>query len=298
MRGGLRLCLSLTLALRFAFAGPARSWSANRPALQPVARRALLAGCSCGLCGLHPRLAEALVELQEPTTSLRQTYDVPRDGFRDQAFARGMASGMKQYEAAVAPTKAALFAALLGGLPTKGASVVELGMGSFPNARFYNDGTDRALDIVGVDPNDSMVSYALSAAEGAGLTRGGGSVRVNHGVGEALPFRDRSVDAVVCTLTLCSVPDVTRTLAEVCRVLRPGGRFLFLEHVISQTDPILAKQQRLATPLQVASADGCHLDRDTLRAVREAPFASVDARYFDLSGFYFLNPTVAGIAIS
>ena len=141
-----------------------------------------------------------------------------------------------------------------------------------------------------------MAPYAQRASEKAGLLSRGHSVRTSHGVGEALPLADGCADAVVCTLTLCSVVDPARTLAEIVRVLKPGGKFLFLEHVLSETDSGLARQQVVATPLQVASADGCHLDRRTLETIRAARFATVDATYFDLRGFYFLNPTVAGIA--
>ena len=100
------------------------------------------------------------------------------------------------------------------------------------------------------------------------------------------------------TLTLCSVEAPGRVLDEVARVLKPGsGRFLFCEHVLSETDPLLAAQQRALTPAQVISADGCHLDRRTLETIKAAErFKEVDATYFDLQGFYILNPTVAGIA--
>jgi hypothetical protein len=87
-----------------------------------------------------------------------------------------------------------------------------------------------------------------------------------------------------------------RRPTQPCQVLKPGGKLLFLEHVLSETDPFLAKQQELATPMQVAAADGCHLNRRTLKIIEKAGFASVDAAYTELSGFYFLNPTASGIA--
>ena len=215
-------------------------------------------------------------------------------------FANGMATGMKQYEAAVAPTKDKLFASLLASVPKRDAVIVEVGMGSFPNAKYYSAMPEEegpaALDIVGVDPNDSMPKYATRGPEVAVLRKRGHSLREIHGVAEALPLADASADAVVCTLTLCSVPEPARALAEVKRVLKPGGRFLFLEHVLSETDKGLAAQQVALTPLQVKSADGCHLDRRTLETIKAAGFSRVDAEYFELSGFYYLNPTVAGIA--
>jgi len=270
-----------------------------RRAAPLLSRRALFLGgaLACPCCILQPEAASALTALAKPSGA--QEFDLPRDKARDSGFAYGMANSMAEYERAVAPRKKELFSKLLASLPETDAVVVELGMGSFPNAE-YLAATDTAspqrMDIVGVDPNDSMEGYALRSARRAGLLDHGHSIRVVHGVGEALPLRDRVADAVVCTLTLCSVVDPERVLFEVRRVLKRGGKLLFLEHVLSETDGLLARQQELATPMQVAAADGCHLNRRTLKTVEEAGFASVDAAYTELSGFYFLNPTASGIA--
>jgi ubiquinone/menaquinone biosynthesis C-methylase UbiE len=129
--------------------------------------------------------------------------------------------------------------------------IVELGIGTYPNAPFYARAAPQRIDVVGVDPNEAMEPYAKRAAASAGLAERGHSLRVVSGVGEALPLADGSADAVVCTLTLCSVRDPVAAVAEVRRVLRPGGIFLFIEHVLSPTDALLAQQQRTLTPLQV-----------------------------------------------
>jgi ubiquinone/menaquinone biosynthesis C-methylase UbiE len=264
-----------------------------------LSRRALFLGSAlaCPCCILHPEEASALAALAKPSGA--NDFDLPRDKVRDSGFAYGMANSMAEYERAVAPRKKELFSKLLASLPETDAVVVELGMGSFPNAEYFS-ATDaaspRQMDIIGVDPNDSMAAYATRSARRAGLLEQGHSVRVVHGVGEALPLKDRMADAVVCTLTLCSVIDPERVLSEVRRVLKRGGKLLFLEHVLSETDTFLAKQQEMATPMQVAAADGCHLNRRTLKTIEEAGFVSVDAAYTELSGFYFLNPTASGIA--
>mmetsp|Transcript_50101 Transcript_50101/g.160408 ORF Transcript_50101/g.160408 Transcript_50101/m.160408 type:complete len:172 (-) Transcript_50101:358-873(-) len=150
------------------------------------------------------------------------------------------------------------------------------------------------LDLVGVDPNDFMAERAMHNAKENGLP----PPRMIHGVVEALPLADASADAVVCTLTLCSVPDVERGLKEIRRVLKPGGRFVFLEHVLSETEPTLAALQEQLTPLQVAQADGCHLNRRTLEAINAAGFAQVEAEYYELDGFGLLKPQVCGYAIA
>ena len=221
-----------------------------------------------------------------------------------------MASGMAGYERALAPIKRRLFSQLFAALPSEDAVVVELGLGTFPNAAYYaealaaakpNGAAGRGLDVVGVDPNDAMRPYARAAFAESGLPDaklGGSTLRVVNGVAEAIPLADSSADAVVCTLTLCSVVDPAAALREVVRVLRPRGRLLFLEHVLSETDAFLAAQQKALTPLQVTAADGCHLDRRTLESVKATRgFASIDAEITTLDGFWYLSPTAAGLAV-
>lgn len=267
------------------------------PNRRTLSRRELAAatvGCGCLACGATP--AFGFAALTSPSAESLLQYDPPRDLLKDRSFARGMATGMKEYEVAVAPAKDDLFRRMLQALPRATGSspvIVELGIGSFPNAPYYASAST-PLDLLGIDPNDSMKDYALQAARP--LIDAGSSVRITHGVGEVLPLADSSVDALVCTLTLCSVPSPERTLSEVRRVLRPGGQFLFLEHVLSESNPRLADLQRVLSPTQVKQADGCHLDRRTLETIRSAGFAKVDARYFELDNFLYLNPTVAGIA--
>lgn len=269
----------------------------GRRALLPLFGAGLL-GCLCAGCSAARR-AEARTALAAPAAERLQRFDPPRDKTLDAAFAQGMAYGMVDYERAVSKRKRQLFDRLLPGLPKQGAVVVELGMGSFPNALYV--GSKKApmgMDIVGVDPNDSMEAYARQNAEKVGLLspEKGNSFRVVHGVAEALPLETGVADAVICTLTLCSVLDPQQAVAEIRRVLKSGGRLLFHEHVLSETNPLFAALQRQATPEQIRRADGCHLDRRTLEIIRAGGFSSVDADYFELEGFNYLNPTAAGLA--
>lgn len=89
--------------------------------------------------------------------------------------------------------------------------------------------------------------------------------------GERLPFADDTFDSVVSTFTLCSIGDVRRALREVRRVLKPGGRFHFVEHGLSDEPQVRAWQRRL-TPLQKIVAGGCHLDRDIQALIEGAGF--------------------------
>jgi ubiquinone/menaquinone biosynthesis C-methylase UbiE len=99
--------------------------------------------------------------------------------------------------------------------------------------------------------------------------------------GERFPFPDGTFDCVVCTFTLCSVDDPFRALTETCRVLRPKGRFLFLEHGLSP-DAGVRRWQRRLNGVQKVLGHGCHLDRDIKRLVSGVPFESVKMDEFYL----------------
>ena len=88
-------------------------------------------------------------------------------------------------------------------------------------------------------------------------------------------------DCVVSTFTLCSIEDVGQALSEVYRVLKPGGRFLFLEHGLSP-EPSVQKWQRRLNWLEMRLADGCHLDRNMKELVAAQPFSSVEVEEFYL----------------
>lgn len=250
-------------------------------------------GVACSCC--HPRSAYGLAQITTPSAEATASYDLARNGLQDAGFASGMAYGMKDYEKAAYFRKKQLFKKLFTSLDRSNPEpiIVEIGMGSFPNALYYNKMA--GLDIVGVDPNDQMAKYARESAESANIASTN-SLRIVHGVSEAMPLTDASADAVVCTLTLCSVLDPVKSVAEIRRVLKPGGMMLFWEHVLSETDPSFAGKQIAMTPFQVRMADGCHLDRRTGEVLREAGFTKLEMEYFELENFNFLNPTVCGIA--
>jgi ubiquinone/menaquinone biosynthesis C-methylase UbiE len=93
---------------------------------------------------------------------------------------------------------------------------------------------------------------------------------------EDLPFNDNSFDTVVSTLVLCTVDDQPRALREMRRVLRPGGRLLFIEHVRSEDDEKLARLQDRMMPINVRIGHGCHCNRRTLEGIRHAGFDVAD----------------------
>lgn len=97
-------------------------------------------------------------------------------------------------------------------------------------------------------------------------------------VAESIPLPDASVDAVVGTYVLCSVTDPAAALAEIRRVLVPGGRVVFVDHVAAPPGTVKRAVQRVATPFSKRFCHGCHWDRDTERALVSAGFTGVDVR--------------------
>jgi ubiquinone/menaquinone biosynthesis C-methylase UbiE len=152
--------------------------------------------------------------------------------------------------------------------------VLEIGAGTGANLPYYP--LDAQLTVL--EPNPSMAARLRRKAELLGRV-----VQVDVHEGDRLPYADSTFDAVVVSLVLCSVADQQAMLAEVKRVLRSGGVFLFMEHVAARDERIRTWQRRL-TPIQRFVADGCELDRDTGAAIRAASFASAQVEEVDVSG--------------
>jgi SAM-dependent methyltransferase len=150
--------------------------------------------------------------------------------------------------------------------------VVEIGFGSGLNVPVY---PAAVTDVLAVEP-------ALVARQRAEGRIADSHVQVVHvGLdGASLPIEDASCDGALSTFTLCTIPDVEAALAELRRVLKPGGELHLLEHGLSP-DPAVARWQHRIEPAQKRLADGCHLTRDPLELVRRAGFEVVreDQRY-------------------
>lgn len=142
-------------------------------------------------------------------------------------------------------------------------TIVEIGFGSGLNVPVYPD----AVDVV------YAVEPALTARKLAAPRIDASPVEVRHvGLrGEELPLDDDSCDGALSTFTLCTIPGVEAALAELRRVLRPGGRFHFLEHGRAPDEGVARWQDRME-PMQKRLADGCHLTRDPVALVTAAGF--------------------------
>ena len=165
--------------------------------------------------------------------------------------------------------------------------ILEIGPGAVANFRHY----DPAVHVIGVEPNRFLHPYLKQEADRRGL-----SLELYGGGAETLNLADQSVDAAVSTLVLCSVTSPAAVLSEIKRVLKPGGRFVFLEHVAAPGASRLRWWQEKLHRLWGAVFDGCHPDRETGVLLERAGFRSLH-----IDAFYLHIPVVAthikGVAV-
>lgn len=145
--------------------------------------------------------------------------------------------------------------------------VIEVGAGNGLNFAHYPPGVD---EVLAVEPEPRLRRAAIRAAQSAAVP-----ITVVDGLADALPAADGSFDAAVASLVLCSVPDQSVALAELQRILRPGGELRFYEHVRAD-DPRLAATQRAVDHLWPHLAGGCHTSRRTVPAIKAAGFVIDD----------------------
>ncbi len=148
-------------------------------------------------------------------------------------------------------------------IPQAAGDVLEIGGGTGANLPFYGTAV---TSLVFTDPDPAMLRIAQTKLRPSRL-----AVTFLEATAEALPFPAASFDTVVATLVLCSVSNPLQALAEIHRVLRPGGRFLALEHV--RPRGWLGYLADALTPLQKRLAAGCHLNRQTHQSIRQAGFS-------------------------
>lgn len=168
--------------------------------------------------------------------------------------------------------------------------VVEIGSGTGVNLQHY----PRTIDeLVCTEPEEPMARRLRGKAAETDLP-----VRIVEAGAEELPFEDDSFDTAVATLVLCTVQNPAAALRELSRVLKPGGRLIFIEHVRA-TDPGLAKWQDRLHPLWVRFGHGCHCNRSTLDTIQASPFEIESARRGEIpKAPPIVRPLVTGVAVA
>jgi ubiquinone/menaquinone biosynthesis C-methylase UbiE len=154
-----------------------------------------------------------------------------------------------------------------------GGQILEIGFGTGLNLAYY---PKAVRSITAADPGEGMIRIARKRIEKSQI-----EVDLRCVNAEELPLQDATFDCVVSTWTLCSIPDVQRAMKEVYRVLKPGGRFVFLDHGLSD-EPKIQRWQRRLNWIQKRVGDGCRLDLDVEALVRGLPFREVSLGRFVL----------------
>lgn len=149
------------------------------------------------------------------------------------------------------------------------AHVVEIGAGAGANLRYLSPGTM----VTAVEPSTAMHPRLRRRARRYGI-----DLDIVTGAAESLPFADASVDLVISSLVLCTVTDPAVAVDEIRRVLRPGGRLVFVEHVVARRRGLLRAAQRTVRRPWAVLFDGCDTCRDTEHTLRDAGFSSLDLR--------------------
>jgi len=168
--------------------------------------------------------------------------------------------------------------------------VLEIGFGTGLNLPHYPPAVKR---LIALDPLDALSERVQARVEAAPFPVDRHALRADGG----LPFDDDRFDSVAMTWTLCSIPEPGAALAEMRRVLRPGGRLSFIEHGLSD-DPRVARWQERVNPLHRVIACGCHLNRRIDALIRDAGFRFESLDRFVLEdGPRIFNETYRGVAL-
>lgn len=153
--------------------------------------------------------------------------------------------------------------------------VLEIGFGTGLNLPFY-----QLVDkLYALEPNADIFRLAETRIQQAAFP-----VEHIQASAETLPFAANSLQHVVSTWTLCSIPDLEQSLKEIYRVLQPGGTLHVVEHVLNRQNLKIQHLQHLLTPIQKKVADGCHLNRDIENALLETGFEIESLNYIDAAG--------------
>ena len=175
-------------------------------------------------------------------------------------------------------------------VPLAIGDVVEIGVGPGLNLQYYN--LDTVNKVIGIDPSDELNKIATKNANKVNL-----DIEFNLSSAESIDLPTSSVDSVVCTFSLCSIPNPQKALKEIYRILKPGGKYYFCEHGIS---PDLSTRvfQNVTNVFYPKLSGGCHANRDILKLISESGLKILEKDTMYLPGSVkFLGFNYWGVAI-
>lgn len=149
--------------------------------------------------------------------------------------------------------------------------ILEIGFGTGINLKFYPQNVKK---IIGIDANNGMLQQAKKKIDHGRIV-----IELINQSSESLPFPENSINAIVSTYTLCSIKEINTALKEIYRVLKPGGKYYFLEHGLAD-NPKTQKWQHRLNPLQNIWADGCNLNRDMKSLITKAGLKIIDLKNY------------------
>ena len=175
-------------------------------------------------------------------------------------------------------------------VPLATGDVVEIGVGPGLNLQYYN--IEKVNKVIGIDPSDELNKIAKKNADKVNL-----DIEFNLSSAESIDLPTSSVDSVVCTFSLCSIPDPNKALNEIFRILKPGGKYFFCEHGISP-DTTTRVFQNVTNIFYPKLSGGCHANRDIPKLITDAGLNIVEKDTMYLPGSVkFLGYNYWGVAV-
>lgn len=168
-------------------------------------------------------------------------------------------------------------------------TVVEIGSGAGANMRYFKKGTK----LIAIEPNIHMHKNLQKSANKYGI-----NLEIKMLTGESIDLPDNSCDFVISTLVLCTVEDPEQCIGQIKRILKPSGKFVFIEHVKAKDNSMLALIQNILHKPWHWFFEGCHTNRDTKSLLEMSGFRSIEmTRYNSYSPFIPIIPQIRGKAI-
>lgn len=173
-------------------------------------------------------------------------------------------------------------------ISTVSGRVLEIGPGAGSNFHWL----PKDIEYVGIESNKPVIETLQTEAHTHGFLK----VEIFHAYGEQIPIPNSSCDAVIATYVLCSVKSQGAVLREIMRVLKLGGKYIFIEHVAGKKNSLLRYVQNLTNPFSRLWAKNCHVNRETLLAIKNAGFTNLTIEEESIKTFLIPEPQIRGIA--